>query len=348
MTNLGVYLAVSAWSEWNGSAIPPDCWQEYPRLIQRGVTQATYILWPDNAFQDRDLERLHNDAGASGNGFDTLVLRLGTPKGTHPGAPADFIAKHKPKIMHAKAQGYRKLYVLRFNEPNGELVIENPDGTFGLVMTPAQYDVWDTEVVRLWKADPDLADLPLIGPPIGGYNDIPNHPGSSWLWWDSCIRAANARSDVGGVNLYPATLVQIGAGMKPTDANVPAYSLPWWQGQMPAKPLFVCELGCRTGTPPVTRDTLLLTLFRQIKNCPDVIGSAWFVQWTKGQEHREHWWTGSQIDDFLAVIAEAPETKPPVIVPPTPPPTIAGDYRFTLTMPDGTQQVYGLKVEKVS
>lgn len=346
VNNLAVYLAVDAWSEFNGSTIPADCWQQYPRLITRGVTQATYILWPDNPVQDRDLERLHNDVG-----FDILVLRLGTPKGTHPGAPADFIAKHKPKIMHAKAQGYRRIYLLRFSEPNAELVIENADGTFTLVMTPAEYDVWDTEVVRLLDDDPDLADIPLIGPPIGGYNDIPNHPGSSWVWWDQAIRAANIRSDLGGVNLYPATLAEIGVGLKPTDPNVPGYSLPWWQGQMPGKPLYVCEMGCRTGTPPVTRDTLLPILFRQIKNCADVVGSAWFVQWTAGQEHMQHWWTDEQIGDFLAVIAEPMGTEQPAPQPiplPVPPPTIAGDYKFTLTMPDGTQQVYGLKVEKAS
>lgn len=345
VNNLGIYIAVSAWSSWNGSAIPPDSWQEYPRMIQRGVTQATYILWPDNPFQDRDLERLRSDAGAVGVGFSELVLRLGTPKGTHPGTPAEFIARFKPKIMHAKAQGFRKLYVLRFNEPNGELVIENPDGTLGLVMTPAQYDVWDTECVRLWKADPDLADIPLIGPPIGGYNEIPNHPGSSWLWWDQAIRAANARSDLGGVNLYPATLAELGLGKNPTDPGVPGWSLPWWQGQMPGKPLFVSEMGCRTGTAASVRDAVLPELWRQVKNCADVQGSSWFVQWTESMEHSQHWWTSSQKDAFLAIIAEAPNTAPtiPTASPVTVTPSADALATIAVKMSDGSTRTYEVR-----
>ncbi|MHB1133000.1 MAG: hypothetical protein ACYC4L_11485 [Chloroflexota bacterium] len=346
MGKLGAYLAVSAWPEWNGSSIPPDCWAEYPRLINRGVSQATYILWPGNAYQDRDLERLHGDAGAIGTGFQVLVLRLGTPKGEHPGTPAAFIAKHKLKVMHAKAQGYRQILVLRFNEPNAELVIENSDGTFTVVMTPTEYDVWDAEVVRLWKVDPDLADILLIGPPIAGYNEISNHPGSSWLWWDSCIRAANARSDLGGVNLYPARLAEMGLGKRPTDSGVPGYSLPWWQGQMPGKQLWVCELGCRTGTPALTRDALLPELWRQVKACADVAGSGWFAQWAKGPEHTQHWWTSAQKDEFLAVIAEVPSTSPdpqPTQPPVAPPPATGVLATIAVQMADGSTRTYEVR-----
>ncbi|MCL5026710.1 MAG: hypothetical protein M1531_09510 [Chloroflexi bacterium] len=337
-SNLGICTAVSAYSEWNGSAIPPDCWDEYPRLINRGVSQATYILWPENPDELRDIERLANDAGDEGTGFDELTLRLATPFGERPATPRNFIAQHRAKLLGVRAQSrFKNRRAYLHSEPNLELAIRDADGNVtGWLMTPEEFLAWYKETLVLFRAE--FPDFEVISPPVAGYD------GQAWYWWDKALRECCALSDLAGVNLYPSTVAELDLGKVSGKDDLAGWSLPWWQGQVGGKKIWVCELGCRTGTPAATRDALLPMLWRQMRDCPDVVGSGWFVQWSKGQEHRQHWWTVEQKDELLAVIAEAPGTAPTTPTTPTP-----GDTTppFPPALPVGGKAVYRITVERV-
>ncbi len=329
MSNLAVYAAVSAWADFGGSHIPsgptelepdaPDCWADYPLLIKAGVRSALYILWPESAHQNRDLERLRRDAGRQGIGFDNLVLRLGWEIHKRPVAAKDFIGLYREKIIHATRQGYVRLAVVPFNEPNVELVMFRPDGSVAdTIMDPASFKRWYAAVVDAWKADPELGDIPLISPAVAGY--APN----SWEWWNEALRDCCAISDFGGVHLYPST-----------DAEREGpWSLSWWLGQIPDKRLYLLEMGARTGTPGEARAALLPRLWRQVRDCERVDFAAAFCQWSKGREHREHWLTPPLLAQYIAVAGEAPSTAPAPQPPqePTRPPfgLSPGRYRITL------------------
>lgn len=302
MSNLGAYLAVDAWPQYEGSHMQREHWAEYPMLIRGGVKGAVYILWPGSDAQHRDLERLRHDAGQAGLGFDTLVLRLGWPRFERFPEPAEFVQTFRAKIAHAQAQGFPQLWVMLANEPNIELVEHNPDGTVKRTITSARdFLAWYRGVVAVWQADPDLRHIPLVPPAVSAY--APN----DWEWWDQALREIAAMSTVGNVHLYPTNEAELTG----------AWSLPWWKGQMPGKRLFITEMGCRTGTPAATRNQLLPQLWRQVRHDPEVGFAAWFAQWTAGREHAEHWWTPAQMAAYLAVAVE--QSAPPPVAQPTPP-----------------------------
>src|SRR5512146_481987 len=305
MTDLGLYLAVDSWANWEGSHIPKDRWAQYPYLINQWLEPGVYILWPDRQTQFEDLRRLRHDAGLDGLGFDNLIMRLGWEYGKPFSEPTDFLKHFQAQLLYAQTQGYKRLFVVLANEPNNEL-----KG----VWSPSQFLAWYKAVLVAWRADAQLKAIPVIAPAIAGYND------NSWAWWDGALRECCALSDLANVHLYPTNEAELQGG----------WSLPWWQGQVgPEKRIVICEAGCRTGTPQATRDALLPKLYRQVKACAQVDYAAAFVQWTQGQEHAEHWLTPAHYYALLqANMGAVQPPSPPE--PPQPPADLAGQWVLSI------------------
>lgn len=314
---LGLYLAISAWAKWGGSHIPYERWAQYPFLITNGVRAAAYILWPHSPYQHEDLRRLRQDAGQLGLGFEVLLLRLGWERGTPLPEPAEFLAIFRAKLLYAKRLGYTRLLVLIANEPNLELAD---------LMTPAQFGPWYKALVELWRKDPDLKEIPLVSPTCAGY------AANSWAWWDGALRECCALSDYAGLAIYPTSEAEMGLHKKPTDPDVPAWSLPWWLGQIGEKQAVIVEMGCRTGTAAAVRSALLPKLYAQVKASAGVAYAFAFAQWTDGEEHAEHWLSPlhlrALVDANLGVAPVAPPS-----VPTQPPPLPGGPW------PEGVYEV---------
>jgi hypothetical protein len=314
--NLAVYTTTSAWAHWGGSHMRPEDWAQYPGCILSGIRGAVYGLWPEKPgeqYQDRDLERLRHDAGQLGIGFDTLVLRLGHDNGSPLPSPAEHIGRYRAKINHARKQGFYRLCAFLVNEPN----LEVP-------MTPADFVGWYEEALRLFHAE--FPDVGVISPAVAPYS------GNDWEWWDRALRQCCAMSDFGGIHLYPTNEGELTG----------AWSLPWWQGQIPDKPLYVCEMGARTGTPANVRAALLPKLWAQVRDCPQVHFAAWFVQYSEDGpdgQHAQHYYTPGLLAQYVnTALGTAPVVPPvvpePPVVPPVEPPTIpvGGRMRFMVTV----------------
>lgn len=302
MTNLAIYTAVSAWASWSGSHMQRTHWGEFPWYVKAGIKGAVYILWPNSPFQFEDLRRLRQDAG-----FTRLVLRLGWPRYEALPSPADFIAKFRAEVVHARSVGYAGLWVMAANEPNIELVEFDDDGRVArVIMTAEAFLAWYQEFMRLWEADAELRLVPLVPPTVAGY--APN----SIAWLERAIGPLQASSPIANAHLYPKT----------RDELAGEWSLPWWKARLPGKRWLITEMGCRTKTPADARNALLPELWRQVRHDPGVLFAAAFVQWTEGAEHAEHWLTSAQAATYWQIAGETTAPQPTPEPAPTPTPGV--------------------------
>lgn len=309
MTNVGISAGAYAWAIFQGSHIPDADWAKLQLLASQGVKSVKYLLYegsPETQFED--IRRLRQECG-----YTEIVLRLMHQQGTLPD-PAQHAERYRARIQHALDVGLR-VVVQPANEPN----LEFAD------VSPVAFTSWFLSVVNKLRAT--LPNVEIVSPPFAP------HAPNTWAWWDG-TRACVDVSDSVGVHVYWRGL----------EDEAGPYSLPWWRGQAPDRPLRVLECGCPTGTSAATRASLLPRLYAQLAGEQAVKGFYPFILSAEDvASHGEHFLTESNLLTLAQLAAGMTPALPeplPLVVPPVVSPDVP-------SIPVGGKAVYRVTVERV-
>lgn len=311
--NVGLHAGAWAWAVHEGSHIPEADWGKLKIAAGYGIKSIKYLLYEGSpTTQFEDIRRLRQECG-----FDEIVLRLMHAQGTLPG-PAEHVERYRQRVQYALDMGFR-VCIQPANEPNLEFADTSP----------VAFTSWFVTVANKLRAT--FANAEITSPPIAPF--APN----SWAWWDG-TRACVDVSDSVGVHVYWHGL---------EDATGP-YSLPWWLGQVPGRPIRVLECGCPTGTSAATRASLLPRLYSQLAGEPAVQGFYPFILSAEDvAQHGEHFLTEANLLTLAQLAAGVAPSLPPVQPPPVIPPVVSPDQPIP-DIPIGGKAVYRVTVERIS
>lgn len=309
MSNVGISAGAYAWAVFAGSHVPDADWAKLQLLASQGVRSVKYLLYEGSpTTQNEDIRRLRQECG-----YTEIVLRLMHQQGTLPD-PAQHAERYRARIQHALDVGLR-VVVQPANEPN----LEFAD------VSPVAFTSWFVSVVN--KLRTTFPNVEITSPPFAP------HAPNTWQWWDG-TRACVDVSDSVGVHVYWRGL----------EDEAGPYSLPWWRGQAPDRPLRVLECGCPTGTGAATRASLLPRLYAQLAGEQAVKGFYPFILSAEDvAQHGEHFLTEANLLTLAQLAAGVtpalPEPLPPVV-----PPIVSPDEP---SLPVGGKAVYRVTVERV-